>query len=242
MAISLKPVDVVVVGLGGAGGLAVLPLAQAGLKVVGIEAGTWLVPRKHFRPDEIHNDLRLQVTTVPKTKREAPTFRTNPSERARPAPSGRTMMNGIGGTTIHYDANSWRFHPWDFRVRTEIARRYGAAAIPQGCTVEDWPVSYDDLEPFYDTVEYTLGVSGKAGNFQGRIDPSGNIFEGPRRREYPMPPLRSTEFSEHMADAARKLGWHPFRPPAAINTQPYHGRPGCAYHGFCGTGGCHISA
>jgi gluconate 2-dehydrogenase alpha chain len=242
MAISLKPVDVVVVGLGGAGGLAVLPLAQAGLKVVGIDAGTWLDPRKHFRPDEIHNDLRLQVTTVPKTKREVPTFRTNPSERARPAPSGRTMMNGIGGTTIHYDANSWRFHPWDFRIRSEVARRYGAAAIPQGSTVEDWPLSYDDLEPYYDTVEYTLGVSGKAGNLQGRIDPSGNIFEGPRRREYPMPPLRDTEFTNLVSAAARKLNWNAHRSPAAINSQPHDGRGACVYHGYCHAGGCHVAA
>src|ERR1700674_5895800 len=101
MAISLKPVDVAVVGLGGAGGLAVLPLTLAGLKVAGIEAGTWLDPHKHYLPDEIHNDLRMEVTTVPKTKREVPTFRTGPEERARPAPSGHTMMNGIGGTTIH---------------------------------------------------------------------------------------------------------------------------------------------
>ena len=114
--------------------------------------------------------------------------------------------------------------------------------IPAGSTLEDWPVTYDELEPYYDRVEYELGVSGKAGNIQGRIDPAGNIFEGPRQREFPMPPLRGTEFSEHMAEAARKLGWHPFRPPAAINTQPYKGRPGCAYHGFCSTGGCQISA
>ena len=57
-----------------------------------------------------------------------------------------------------------------------------------------------------------------------------------------MPPLRGTDFSEHMAEAARKLGWKPFRAPAAINSQPWNGRPGCAYHGFCGTGGCHIGA
>src|SRR5215472_15920499 len=130
MAVSLKPVDVVIVGLGGAGGLAVLPLAQAGLKVAGIEAGTWLDPHKDYRADELHNDLRLEVTSVPQAKREIPTFRTSPAERAVRAPSGRTMMNGIGGTTIHYDANSWRFHPWDFRVRSETERRYGRAAIP----------------------------------------------------------------------------------------------------------------
>ena len=240
MAIQLKPVDVAVIGLGAAGGVAVLPLARAGLKIAGIEAGGWMDPRS-FRADEIHNNVRGMVTSVPKTKREVPTVRDSPSSVARRV-GNHPMMNAIGGTSIHYWAQSWRLKPWDFRCRTEAAKRYGPGSIPAGSTLEDWPITYDELEPYYDRVEYELGVSGKAGNIQGRIDPAGNIFEGPRQREFPMPPLRGTEFSEHMAEAARKLGWHPFRPPAAINTQPYKGRPGCAYHGFCSTGGCQISA
>ena len=240
MAIQLKPVDVAVIGLGAAGGVAVLPLAHAGLKIAGIEAGTWMDPRQ-FRPDEIHNNVRGLVTSVPKTKREMPTIRDNPSAPARRAPN-HPMMNAIGGTSIHYWAQSWRLKPWDFRVRTETIKRYGAAAIPAGSTLEDWPLTYDDLEPYYDLVEHEIGVSGKAGNLRGTIDSAGNIFEGPRQREYPMPPLRSTEFTERMAEAAKKLGWHPFRAPAAINSQPYRGRPSCVYHGFCATGGCHVSA
>src|SRR6185295_8586727 len=109
-------------------------------------------------------------------------------------------------------------------------------------TLEDWPLSYDDLESYYDIVEQEVGVSGKAGNIQGKLDPLGNVFEGPRQREYPMPALRGSEFTEHMFAAAKQLGWHPFRPPAAINSPEYKGRPGCVYHGFCATGGCHISA
>jgi gluconate 2-dehydrogenase alpha chain len=240
MAIRRKPVDVAVIGLGAAGGVAVLPLSRAGLKVAGIEAGGWMDPHS-FRPDEIYNNVRRLVTSVPKAQQEIPTVRSSPDIPARQA-AVHPMMNAIGGTTIHYWAQSWRLKPWDFRTRSETLKRYGAGAIPSGSTLEDWPVSYDELEPFYDTVEYEIGVSGKAGNIQGQIDPAGNVWEGPRGRDYPMPPLRGTEFSEHMADAARKLGWKPFRAPAAINTQTYKGRPGCAYHGFCGTGGCHISA
>jgi gluconate 2-dehydrogenase alpha chain len=240
MAISLKPVDVAVIGLGAAGGVAVLPLARAGLKIAGIEAGGWMDARS-FRPDEIHNNVRGLVTSVPKTKREVPTVRDSPSSVARRV-GNHPMMNAIGGTSIHYWAQSWRLKPWDFNTRSEAQKRYGANSIPAGSTLEDWPVTYDELEPYYDRVEYEVGVSGKAGNLQGKIDPAGNIFEGPRQREYPMPPLRGTEFTERMAEAARGLGWHPFRPPAAINTQTYQGRPGCAYHGFCGAGGCHIGA
>ncbi len=241
MATQLKPVDVAVIGLGAAGGVAVLPLARAGLSVAGIEAGTWMGP-KDYRADEIYNNVRRMVTSVPKAMREIPTVRANPSETARPAAAQHPMMNAIGGTSIHYWAQSWRLKPWDFRSRSETVRRYGAGALPAGSTLEDWPLAYDDLEPFYDTVEWEVGVSGKAGNIQGKIDPRGNIFEGPRRREYPMPALRSTEFLDHMAAAAKRLGLHPFHPPAAINSQLRDHRPGCAYHGFCSAGGCHVSA
>ena len=152
------------------------------------------------------------------------------------------MMNAVGGTSLHYWAQSWRLNPWDFKVVSETTRRYGAARIPKGSTVEDWPFGLEELEPYYDKVEYEVGVSGQAGNINGTIDPRGNIFEGARARDYPMPPLRGTEFTELMAAAARGLGWHPFPGPAAINSQTYDDRPGCLYHGFCNRGGCHVNA
>src|SRR5260221_4180721 len=240
MATNLKPVDVVVVGLGAAAGVAVTPLARAGIKVTALEAGSWMQP-SDFKADEIHNNVRRRVTTGTKVWDEIPTFRANPDQRARQA-AAPTMMNAVGGTSIHYYANSWRFHPWDFKVRSETVRRYGASAIPKGSTVEDWPLTYDDLEPFYDTIEYEIGVSGKAGNLQGKINPKGNVFEGARRREYPMPPLRDTDFTEMMQSAARKASFNPHPPPAAINCKPRNGRSACAYHGYCDTGGCHVKA
>ena len=240
MAINLKPVDVAVIGLGAAGGVAVLPLARAGLKVAGLEAGTWMDPRT-FRPDELHNNVRGLLTSVPKANREVPTVRDGPSSPTRRAQI-HPMMNAVGGTSIHYWAQSWRLNPWDFKARSEATKRYGPTAIPARSTLEDWPLTYDDLEPYYDIVEHEVGVSGKAGNIQGKPDPAGNVYEGPRQREYPMPPLRGSGFTDHMADAARLLGWKPFRPPAAINSQEYGGRPGCAFHGYCNRGGCHISA
>jgi gluconate 2-dehydrogenase alpha chain len=240
MAANLKPVDVAVIGLGAAGGVAVLPLARAGLKVAGIEAGTWIDPHS-YRPDEIYNNVRGMVTSVPKAKREIPTFRTSDSAKSRQGAT-HPMMNAIGGTSIHYHAQSWRYSPWDFKVRSASVSRYGPASIPKGTTLEDWPLTYDDLEHYYELCEYEIGVSGRAGNILGRIDPRGNVFEGPRKRDFPMPPLRDTEFTDMMAAGARKLGWKPFRGPAAINSQPYKGRPGCAYHGYCDRNGCHISA
>ena len=240
MAIQQKMADVVVVGLGAAGGVAVLPLARAGLKVVGIEAGTWMNPAKDYHADEMYNNVRSLVTTGNKIRREIPTLRTGPGQPTRRG--GTPMMNAVGGTSIHYHAQSWRFNPWDFKVRSETIRRYGASALPKGSTLEDWPLRYEELEPYYDTIEYEVGVSGRAGNIQGKITGRGNKFEGARRREYPMPPLRDTGFTDLMMKAGKSLGWNSYRGPAAINSVNYKGRGPCAYHGYCDRGGCHVNA
>ena len=241
MATNLKGTDVVIVGLGAVGGVAALPLARAGLDVIGIEAGSWLTARD-FAPDELRNNVRGWPQSVQKANSEVPTHRPNASAPYSPRPSLHPMMNAVGGTSLHYWAQSWRLNPWDFKVRSETARRYGAARIPKGSTIEDWPFGLDELEPTYDVVEHEIGVSGQAGNVGGTIDQRGNIFEGPRKRGYPMPPLRGSEFTDMMAGAATKLSWHAFAGPAAINSQAYEGRPGCFYHGYCARGGCPISA
>ncbi len=241
MATELKKIDVVIVGLGAVGGVAVLPLAKAGLDVIGLEAGDWLGARD-FAPDELRNNFRGWPQSVQKTNTEVPTHRPNASASYSPRFAIHPMMNAVGGTSLHYWAQSWRLNPWDFKVVSETTRRYGAARIPKGTTVEDWPFGLEELEPYYDQVEYEVGISGKAGNLDGKIDPRGNIFEGPRKREYPMPALRGSGFTEKMAAAAKSLGWHAFPGPAAINSQAYDNRPGCVYHGYCNRGGCHINA
>lgn len=240
MAIQLRGTDVVIVGMGAAGGVAAYPLAEAGLDVVGLEAGTWL-DRRDFAPDEIRNNYRDWPMLVNKAERERPTSRATSSTTARQVGS-HPMMNAVGGTTVHYWAQSWRLNPWDFRVVSETTRRYGRSRIPVGSTVEDWPFGYDELEPYYDRVEREIGVSGQAGNVRGDIDPRGNKFEGPRQTAFPMRPLRWTAFNERMAASARSLGWNPFPGPAAINTERYQDRRGCGYHGFCNKGGCPIDA
>ena len=97
--------------------------------------------------------------------------------------------NQAGGGTVHYGAVSWRMHEDDFRARSQTVERYGASAIPEDSSLADWPLSYAELEPYYDRAEYELGVSGKAGNLQGKKIDGGNVFEAPRQREYPLPPL-----------------------------------------------------
>ena len=241
MTVRLEKTEIVIVGLGGAGGVAVVPLTESGRKVVALEAGTWLGPQD-FAPDELRNNYRGWPQAAQKANREIPVHRPSAAAPDSPRAAIHPMMNGVGGTTLHYWAQSWRLSPWDFKVASETRRRYGAARIPAGSTVEDWPFGLEELEPYYDKVEYALGVSGQAGNVGGKIDARGNVFEGPRARPYPMPPLRGTEFTELMAAGARSLGWHPFPGPAAINSELYQNRSACLYHGFCSRGGCHVEA
>src|SRR6185295_12069206 len=196
MPLELKKTNVVIVGAGAAGGVAALPLARAGIEIIAIEAGPW-VSTRDMAPDELRYS-RGWPPNSQKVNGEIPTHRPNASAPSTPRAGIHPMMNAVGGTSIHYWAQSWRLNPWDFKVVSETLRRYGASRIPKGSTVEDWPFGLEELEPYYDTIEREIGVSGKAGNISGMIDQRGNIFEGRRRREYPMPPLRATGFTEKM--------------------------------------------
>ena len=126
---------------------------------------------------------------------------------------------------------------------SETRRRYGASRIPKGSTVEDWPFGYDELEPYYDKVEYEVGVSGRRATSTARSIRSGNLFEAPRKRGYPMPPLRWTAFLEKMADvgAIARLASVPRARPRSTRGRTRTDRR-CMYHGFCNRGGCHVDA
>jgi gluconate 2-dehydrogenase alpha chain len=244
MATKLKGTDVVVIGMGATGGIAAYALAKAGVDVIGLEAGPrWT--QKDFPFDEIRNDIRKWLGRG-KQNAEVPSFRRNSSQvAAPPVASGVVagpMMNGVGGASIHYTAQSWRWVPYDHQVRSTVVKRYGASALPARSSIIDWPVNYDELEPYHDKVEKLLGVAGKAGNLRGTLDARGNVFEGPRQNEYPLPPLRSSGFSELMADAGRSLGWHPFPGPAAMRSRAHDGKAACTYCGFCGSTGCYTDA
>ena len=236
---SMEKADVVIVGVGGTGGIIAAELSQAGLKVIGLERGPRHQTADFAGQDELRYFQRQDLRPDP--KRQPVTWRPNANTRALPL-SPLNYGNQVGGGTVHYGAVSWRFHESDFRVRAQTIERYGAAAIPEDSSVIDWPLSYTDLEPYYDRAEYDLGVSGKAGNLQGRRIEGGNIFEAPRAREFPLPPLFVDNSARIFEDGAKKLGYHPFPTPRAILSQTYKGRPGCAYCGFCSTHGCHVGA
>src|SRR4029078_12471471 len=231
--------DVVIVGVGAAGGILAAELGKAGMKGIGMEAG----PRLTTQDFDPHDELRYfqRQDLRPNVKREPVTWRPNANARATPIP---VHINGYqaGGGTVHYGAVSWRMHEDDFRARSHTIESYGAAAIPADSATADWPLSYADLEPYYDRAEYELGVSGKAGNLQGKKIDGGNVFEARRRRDYPLPPLLVEQAGQAFDAGAKKLGYHPFSTPRAILSQPSNGRPPCTYCGFCQGSGCHVGA
>jgi gluconate 2-dehydrogenase alpha chain len=221
------------------GGILAAELGKAGMKVIGLERGPRLTTADFTAHDELRYFQRQDLR--PNVKRQPVTWRPNANARAVPLPN-LNYGNQAGGGTVHYGAVSWRLHEDDFRARSQSIERYGASSIPADSSLTDWPLTYADLEPFYDRAEYELGVSGKAGNLQGRKIHGGNIFEAPRRREYPLPPLTPDQSGVLFAAGASKLGHHPFSTPRAILSQNYHGRPACTYCGFCQAFGCHIGA
>src|ERR1700745_2095064 len=179
--------DVVIVGAGAAGGVLAAELGKAGMKVIGLERGPRLATKDFAPQDELRYFQRQDLR--PNVKHEPVTWR--PNGKTPPAPV-QSLNNGnqAGGGTVHYGAVSWRFHEDDFRVRSQTVERYGASAIPEDSSVIDWPVSYAELEPYYAPAECDLGVSGKAGNLQGKKIDGGNVFEAPRKRDYPNPALQ----------------------------------------------------
>src|SRR5277367_3875557 len=231
--------DVVIIGVGAAGGIIAAELAKAGMKVIGLERGPRFKTADFQPQDELRFAQRQELR--PDIKRQPVTWRPNARSRATPIRS-LSYGNNAGGGTVHYGAVSWRFHEDDFRARSQTIERYGASAIPTDSSLADWPLSYADLEPYYDRAEYEIGVSGRAGNLQGRKIDGGNVFEAPRRREYPLPALFVDQSGRVFEEGAKKLGHHPFPSPHAILSQPYNDRPGCTYCGFCQAFGCHVGA
>ena len=239
--------DVVIVGLGWAGSLMANELTLAGLNVVAIERGAWRDTSNNFPTTIDTDELRfaqrrelMQPLAV-----ETMTFRNTPTQVALPLRDWNTYQFGwnVGGAGTHWNGMTWRFLPSDFRTYSHNVERYGKAKMQDGLTVQDWGVTYDDLEPFYDKFERIAGTSGKAGNIQGKIQAGGNPFEGARSRDYPLPPLMRTQATMLFDKATRDMGHNPFPVPAGNTSGPYTNPLGihmgpCTYCGYCEFFGC----
>lgn len=204
-------VDFVIVGSGAAGGILARELSTAGHSVVVLEQG----PRLEWST-MTHDEYAMYIQRVLANDlvKQPQTFRPDPDAPTR---TGRFLSYAsiVGGSNAHFTANQWRFRPIDFNE----ASRHGTVA---GSALVDWPISYDELEPYYTRVEWEIGISGAP----GPNDP-------PRSKPYPMPPLPVKSSGVLMDRGAAALGWHSQVAPMAINSVVHNGRPPCMQCGFC---------
>jgi gluconate 2-dehydrogenase alpha chain len=237
---ALPKVDAVVIGLGAGGGVAAKELSTAGLKTVGLDLGPFRHTKDYIYHDELRFSTRKEMLQ-PKLSETPMQIRPDAQTPAVPFLPW-TLSVGVGGGSVHYGASNWRMLPHHFQIYSDLTKRYGAGVIPAGTSIVDWPISYSDLAPYYDKVDTEIGISGKAGNINGQIQPGGNPFEGPRSKEFPLPPVLQTRAARIFATTAASMGYKPFPTPVAILSQDYQGRPGCNYCGFCVSYGCHVGA
>ena len=208
--------DVLIVGAGASGAAVAWSLSQAGLSVVCLEQGGWVDPQSypHTRPDwEHHRDTD---------------FATDPNVRQRPedypinvdrTPIVPLMFNAVGGSTIHWSGHFPRFHPSDFCVHSLDG------------VADDWPLTYWDLEPYYEQNDAMIGVTGLNG------DPA-----NPPRQPRQSPPLGLDRAGEVYVRGLEKLGWHWWPSDCALITVPHgDGRSVCNNCGPCDMG-CPIGA
>lgn len=202
---TLDRTDVVIIGAGASGAAAAKVLTERGFNVVALEKGPWR-KKESFGGDELANINRYNLWPDPLANPR--THRTGKDEAAKvdlfcPVPQM------VGGGTVHWQGWLPRFTPEDFQLHSIVGD------IP-GTTLVDWPITYDELEPYYTKVEKAFGVSGNAGE---------NKYEGPRSEEYPTPGMPISRYAEKFHEGCKKLGLNSFQTPQAALSRPYNGRP-----------------
>ena len=202
--------DVLIIGAGASGAVAANQLAKAGFKVVCLEQG-----RKMDASEYRGSSPEWEITSQ---KQWHPNPNVRDLENDYPCETTHSdvnplMYNAVGGSTIIYAGHWQRFIPSDFRVKTLDG------------IAEDWPFTYEELEPFYDEMEIDMGVSGLAG------DPA-----YPTQKAPPLPPMPINKIGRKAAEGMNKLGWHWWPSPNSIPSKPYRGRNACVRRGTCLTG------
>src|ERR1700728_279219 len=247
MARHARPVDAVIIGYGWTGAIMAKTLTDAGLSVVALERGPARDTSPDFEYPRIVDELKhaIRGELWQPLAKETVTVRHGTSDVAVPYRRYGSFVlgNGVGGAGVHWNGQLWRASPEDLRLKSRLQERYGKDVIPEEMTIQDYPVSFEELEPHFDHFEKVCGVSGVAGNLRGARRPVGNPFEGPRSDEYPTPPLPAIYGAQLFEKASAQLGYRTFPLPAANSsvayTNPYGVRLGpCNLCGFCERFGC----
>lgn len=238
MATTLDKVDVVTVGVGWTGGIIAAECAKEGLKVIGLERGQ---ERSTADYSMVHDEYRYAVRyeLMQDLSKETITFRNSRNQRALPMRQLGSFLlgEGLGGAGTHWNGQTWRFLPYDFEIKSMTDEKYGANKLPAEYTLQDWGITYDELEPYFDKFEKTAGISGE----------DKNPFWGKRSAEYPTPPMKKTPLLSKFETATSNLGYTPFMLPSANLSEAYENPDGqqisaCQYCGFCERFGCEYGA
>ncbi|GAA6171500.1 GMC family oxidoreductase [Colwellia sp. KU-HH00111] len=225
--------DICVVGSGAGASPVVYTLAKAGAKVIVLEKGPWLTEKEFFKDElaiSIHDAYNPKLSDEQHVIEEEYQDENGDSlwQGEATSQSGWSWWNGtvVGGSSNFMSGYFHRLKPIDFRLKTE----FGAIA---GANVADWPISYDDLEPYYAMTEREVGVSGRVVE---------HPHQEPRSTDFPYPPVAEVPMSAWIDKAAASIGYHAVPVPRAILSKPAMGRKSCEYSGYCSSYGCSSGA
>lgn len=237
MATKLPKVPVVVVGMGWAGGIVASELTKAGIQVVGLERGK---DRNTSDYAMGHDELRYQhrEELMQDLSKETITHRNNEKMRALPMRDYGTFIvgDGVGGAGSHWNGQTYRFLPYDFEIKTLTDKKYGANKLKPEYTIQDWGMTYDEIEPYYDTFEKMAGISGETVELYGK-----------RSNPYPTGPMLKTPIMNMFEKATKNLGYTPYVIPSGNLSEGYENpdgisRAACQYCAYCENFGCEYGA
>lgn len=252
MATVLKKTDVAIVGFGWVGAIMAKELTEAGLNVVALERG----PMRDTWPDGAYPQVIDELTYNIRRKlfqdlsKSTVTIRHNTSQQAVPYRQLAAFLpgTGVGGAGLHWSGVHFRVDPIELRMRSHYEERYGKNFIPQDMIIQDFGVTYDELEPFFDKAEKVFGTSGTAWSIKGKVvgkGRGGNAFAPDRSDDFPLPAQKNTWSAQLFEKAALEVGYHPYNLPSANTsdsyTNPYGAQMGpCNFCGFCSGYACYM--
>lgn len=249
MATRMKPVDAVLIGGGLTAAVLGKELAEAGHSVVALERGPMRQTIPDFQSPGMHDELKYSIrhSLMEDVSVQTLSFRNFPHQKALPMRQLGSFLpgSGVGGAMVHWNGQTWRFQPSWFRLRSWVEEKYGKGFLSDEVAIQDFGITYDELEPYYSFFEHVCGTGGLPYQDKTPVPGAdvGDPFEGPRSRPYPNPPMKQGYSGYLFEQGARKLGYHPFPVPSSNNTRHYTNQFGakfkpCMYCGFCETYGC----